>query len=538
MGSGLDPNSDFLTKPVSVFEPIDSAILTQPAWVKVFLTPGAKFTTGTVPPAGPVASNVPTQGQGTATVALATNTLPAGTGTAVPTNTFVWIPLPATDIPGPKDTKSPPAATPIPSADLWVLMTSTTNTYSAGDILSYTVTVGNAGPNAITGAVITDNIPPAAQVTSWDWACGPVGGGASGCNGVLGSNATFTDTVNLPSGGSIAYTVTIRTSPTATGDLTNAASITAAGYTETDLLDNNDDWTHNTTTPNADLWVTKDDLSELYVAGGTTTYLVRIGNNGPSAVPNALITDAILPGQIASWNWVCIAELGGASGCEGVVGSTTNFSDTVNLPVGSEIQYRVTANIAGGASGNLTNIAILSGSAEGNNTAADPVPDVPIILSARPGQLDTKDCTIGSFIGCTFQLNTGGQITFTAIAPIVDVPGPDLVYYERPTNPTTVTMDRVIVQISDGHNWYTVYYWGDGAADTNTNVIPPIDSCTPTEDDNCEILYTSLYGPSPATGITIDINGMVGTATGPFLYIRITEPGESEGVTIDAILPP
>ena len=36
MGSGIDPNSDFLTKPIDFYEPVDPAILTQPAWVRVF----------------------------------------------------------------------------------------------------------------------------------------------------------------------------------------------------------------------------------------------------------------------------------------------------------------------------------------------------------------------------------------------------------------------------------------------------------------------------------------------------------------------
>src|SRR5512147_992889 len=48
MHSNLDPNSDFLTRRPSGFvEPIDASILTQPAWLNLFLTPGASFATGT-----------------------------------------------------------------------------------------------------------------------------------------------------------------------------------------------------------------------------------------------------------------------------------------------------------------------------------------------------------------------------------------------------------------------------------------------------------------------------------------------------------
>src|SRR5512138_3517621 len=114
MESGIDPNTDFRTKPVGFFEPVDPAILTQPAWVRVFLTPGAKFVTGTAP-VGPVAdNNVPTQGQGTGTAIPTTiiNTLPAGTGTAIPTNTFVWLPV----TPKPGKTSVPPSNTPVNTA--------------------------------------------------------------------------------------------------------------------------------------------------------------------------------------------------------------------------------------------------------------------------------------------------------------------------------------------------------------------------------------------------------------------------------------
>ena len=51
MGSNLNPDSDFLTnRPVNLFEPLDPAILTQPVWLDVFLTPGASFLTRTPQP--------------------------------------------------------------------------------------------------------------------------------------------------------------------------------------------------------------------------------------------------------------------------------------------------------------------------------------------------------------------------------------------------------------------------------------------------------------------------------------------------------
>jgi len=57
MESYLDPNSDF-TNPNGYFDPLDPGILTQPAWMGVFLTPGVTFNTRTPVPTS-VTTNTP-----------------------------------------------------------------------------------------------------------------------------------------------------------------------------------------------------------------------------------------------------------------------------------------------------------------------------------------------------------------------------------------------------------------------------------------------------------------------------------------------
>jgi uncharacterized repeat protein (TIGR01451 family) len=100
--------------------------------------------------------------------------------------------------------------------------------YSPGQTLTYTIRVSNlSGPNNVSGAIVTDNIPM--QITSWDWACINQNG-ASGCDGMSG-NTDFSDVVDLPVGGWIDYTVTALTSTSLGGNLTNTADVTVpAGY--------------------------------------------------------------------------------------------------------------------------------------------------------------------------------------------------------------------------------------------------------------------------------------------------------------------
>lgn len=365
--SNIDLDSEYLTnQPVGFFEPVDPAILTQPGWANgnIFLTPGADFVTGTpLPPNTDTA--VPTI---TGTIPVATNTL-AATNTTVPTNTFVYFPPAASKTPKPKKTKDPTATATTPaSVDLQITQVDGTTTYSAGSTLTYTVTVTNGGPNAVTGALVTDNIP--AQILNWQWTCTAQNGGATGCD-VLNGNLNFSDTVNLPSGASIVYTVAANISPVASGDLVNTASVNAAGYTESNPGDNTSTDT-NTPVVSADLWITKDDGAIAYVAGGATTYTVTVGNNGPDNITGATVTDTFV--QISGATWTCGSITGGSCTGAGVGNINDSF---VNLPVGSSVTYTINATIDAGASGNLVNTASVAGpagyieAAPGNESQTD-----------------------------------------------------------------------------------------------------------------------------------------------------------------------
>ena len=522
MGSNLDLNSEFLTrKPVVFFEPVDPAILTQPAWVNgnVFLTPGVSYST--VTPLPPLTSTVSTEPE---TTLIPTNTLAVtNTSTAVPTNTLVWLPLPATATRKPRDTDVPPPNTsPPPSIDLQVTKDDGTATSVAGGTLTYTIVVTNAGPGNVTGATVTDTFP--AQISGAGWTCAGAGGGVCTTSGAGHIN----DSVNLPAGSSVTYTVNVNIHPSASGNLVNTASVgMPAGYIESNPANNT---STDTDTPVviADLWIMKDDSATAYVAGGTLTYTVTVGNAGPSNVIGAVITDNINLAQIASWDWAC-AQYNGANGCDAITGSNANFSDTVDLPSGASIIYTVTAHISGGPSGNVANTATIGAPASytdppGNNSATDPNPDILITTVPTPGQIGTSPG------GGVYTVPTGGALTLnTNIVVDGDVGVWDLIYYELPVGAGGIDMDQVIIQISDGYNWYTILNWGNGSPDNNTN----IGGFSP-EDDNYHINPGDLYN---STGVAIDLDGM-GIPTGTYSYIRITAPAGdtgNDGCDIDAI---
>jgi hypothetical protein len=226
MESNLDLNSEFLTsRPVGFIEPIDPDILTQPVWASGLFTPGAKSVTRT--PLPPPTATVPTEPEATS---VPTNTIAVtNTGTTAPTNTFVWLPLPATSTRKPKD---PPADTPTntapppaPSADLAITNSDGAALYLPGSLRSYTIVVSNPlGPSNVTGATVENTLT--GPVFSASWSCL-----AAGTTCGAGGPGNISDVVDLPVGSSITYTVNVTADNPAAGDLVNTASVSLpAGY--------------------------------------------------------------------------------------------------------------------------------------------------------------------------------------------------------------------------------------------------------------------------------------------------------------------
>ena len=135
--------------------------------------------------------------------------------------------------------------------------------------------------------------------------------------------------------------------------------------------------------------------------------------------------------------------------------------------------------------------------------------------------------------GVTYDLPAGGALTLGINLVATGDASYDLVYYEYPAG-SGILMDWAIVEISDGTNWYTIFYWGNDIADTNSNLdftqLPnPVD---PPEQYQLEIPASVLYN---STGIAIDIDSIV--PSGTYSYIRFSAPvGDADGqMEIDAI---
>ncbi len=186
---------------------------------------------------------------------------------------------------------------------LTVTKTNGVSSVTPGGTTTYTIGVSNAGPNDVAGLVINDT--PPAGVTFGTWTC--VGTGGAICGTGAGP---ISDTVTIPNGGSITYTVPATIAPGAVGSITNTITavvpgsvINTGGTTAADT---------DTLVPVTSLAITKDDGSTTYLPGGTATYVMVLTNGGPSDATSVSITDTLPAGVTQNGGASCVATGAGA----------------------------------------------------------------------------------------------------------------------------------------------------------------------------------------------------------------------------------
>jgi LPXTG-site transpeptidase (sortase) family protein len=309
------------------------------------------------------------------------------------------------------------------TADLSVVKTDGQTSYLPGGVVIYTVTVTNLSGDTANGATVTDARP--ANVTTWAWTCAE-SGGASGCNGAADSANDFTDTVNLPVGGTIVYTVTANTVANATTNLVNTATVAVPpGFSDPNTGNNTSTDTDTPTPLAADLSITKNDGQAVYTPGGSVTYTVTVKNLSGLDITGAAVSDP-KPANITTWTWACTSQTGNATGCTAVTNSSSDFTDTVNLPVGGTIVYTVTANVSAGAAGNLVNTARVdpptgySDSDPSNNSSTDtdqpPAPsDVDLSVTKDDGQVTFAGGSVVTYT-VTVKNNSGSTATGATVS--------------------------------------------------------------------------------------------------------------------------
>ncbi len=257
------------------------------------------------------------------------------------------------------------------AADLTIAKADSADPVAAGDTLTYTLTVANAGPSDARDVVVTDTLPPGVSLVS-----------TSGCE--EGASAVPDCTLGtIAAGTSKPYTITVGVDPATTGSITNTASVASStadpgpggeAASETTAVE-----------ARADLSIAKTGSPDPVIAGETLTYTLTVTNAGPSDAQGVVDTDVLPAGVTLVSTAGCAEDPAGVPAC--TLGEIT---------AGASRQVTITVTVAAGATGTLINQASAAAAtadpALGNNqataeTSVDAAADLAIMLAAPPAVL-------------------------------------------------------------------------------------------------------------------------------------------------------
>lgn len=226
-----------------------------------------------------------------------------------------------------------------PSADLGITKTDGQTTATPGNSIAYTIAVTNNGPSTVNSVTVTDAVPAAILNPTF-----------TASTGTYNSSTGAWTGLNLASGQSITLTMRGTISPTATGNLTNTATVAApTGVTDSNTSNNSSTDT-DTLTPTADLSITKTDAKTSITPGSATSYTITVTNNGPSTVNSVTVTDAV-PSTIQ--NPIFTASTGSYN-------SSTGAWTGLNLASGQSVTLTLSGTVSSTATGTISNTATVA----------------------------------------------------------------------------------------------------------------------------------------------------------------------------------
>ena len=220
------------------------------------------------------------------------------------------------------------------AADLGIVKTSSGSTVYPFGVAVYTVVASNSGPSPATAVSVTDTLPP--SLRSCSWSCTAAGGAT--CAATTTGIGNLADTINLPVGGTATYTAACLLTFTATGSLSNTATIASAIPDPNPA--NNSSTATDTLGFSADLSVVALDHVEIIAPGATLTYTIIAGNSGPSPANGASVTDTF-PALCLSPTWTCI----GTNGATCPPSGSGNIATTVDLPLLGVATFTATCTV-------------------------------------------------------------------------------------------------------------------------------------------------------------------------------------------------
>jgi uncharacterized repeat protein (TIGR01451 family) len=273
-----------------------------------------------------------------------------------------------------------------PQADLSINKTDNQTQAAPGSPITYDITVTNNGPSTITNVKVTDAVPSSITSTTFTASAGSYTTSTGAWTGL-----------SLAKGQSVKLTLAGTLSASATGSLTNTATVAApSGVTDPDNTNNSSTDT-DTIVPLADLSIAKSDDQTSAIPGNPIGYVLTVTNKGPSTVTSVMVNDAV-PATILNSSF--------APSTGSYVPATGQWTG-LNLAAGNSVTLILQGTVAPNASGTLANTA----------TVAPPTGTTDPINTDN-SSTDTDTLTPKADVGITktdgqSAINPGESITYT-----------------------------------------------------------------------------------------------------------------------------
>jgi len=407
---------------------------TLPAGVSLVSTTGCTEDPGGIPTCslGTIASG------GSAQYTVVVDVLPIAAGTIL--SNIVSVSADTADpVPANNDTSEDTTVTAaIPVADLSITKIDDIDPILAGNQLTYTIDVSNAGPDDAENVVVTDTLPSGVSFVS-----------STGCTEPNGVPTCSLGTITA--GGSAQYTVVVDVASSTSGIIVNNVSVTSDAD---DPVGANNVYEENTQVdaPQADLAITKLDSVDPVTAGTPLSYTITVSNAGPQDAENVVVTD-ILPADVT---------LVSSSGCMTSGGSSTFTCGLGTIAAGGDASFTLNVDVNPDAMATLTNtVSVTADTSDPDTNNNSITEDTDVIASAdlEVNKTDSADPVLA-----------GGTLTYTVtvdnLGPsdaqnvvVTDTLSPDVTFVsttgcdEDPTGVPTCTLGTIA---AGGSAQYTI----------------------------------------------------------------------------------
>ncbi len=234
--------------------------------------------------------------------------------------------------------------------DLSIVKTAApSDTVAPGELLTYTLVVGNAGPSKAISATVHDML--SWMLVNPQWVC--MADIDAVCGVAAGAGSLLNLPVSVEPGSFVTFTITGTLDLEARNEIYNQASVSAT-QSAGDPNGNNQSAVSVPIQSKAFIAIDKSDGQAIAVPSVPLTYVITLANKGPSNA-NGLVFD-LFPSELSNAQWMS-NSLNGAQVISNLAGITTAPGVQVDLPVGSVLTLTVSAQVNLTATGWLTNIA-------------------------------------------------------------------------------------------------------------------------------------------------------------------------------------